>query len=238
MTANFKIQLNDDEGSTGPFHLLSLAIKDGDPGPTRACYYEWTEVATTLRIAATDRTNVTWGARRCLASLTIRGEPGLGRDGRTSVNGEPLDWWLDRINLLIDMMGDVDLGGAIALDYSAASLSALEAAARDRLADPAEALYDDQQSFTASVVAYLGEALMRVGGGRWDWAAEAPADVTVSDPLVRQRLASIAGVSIAPGNRTQAGFRSSVLTPPPGWRCCRRRICCSRGWRATGVRCG
>jgi hypothetical protein len=49
------------------------------------------------------------------------------------VNGEPLDWWLDRINLLIDMMGDVDLGGAIALDYSAASLSALEAAARDRL---------------------------------------------------------------------------------------------------------
>jgi hypothetical protein len=50
-----------------------------------------------------------------------------------------LDWWLDRINLLIDMMRDVDLGGAIALDYSAASLSALEAAARDRLADPAEA---------------------------------------------------------------------------------------------------
>ena len=85
------------------------------------------------------------------------------------MSGEPLDWWLDRINLLIEMMGDVDLGGAIALDHSAASLTALEAAARDRLADPAEALYIDQQSFTASVVAYLGEALMRVGGGRWDW---------------------------------------------------------------------
>jgi hypothetical protein len=38
---------------------------------------------------------------------------------------------LDRINLLIDMMGDVDLGGAIALDYSVASWTALEAAARD-----------------------------------------------------------------------------------------------------------
>ena len=66
--------------------------------------------------------------------MTIRAEPGLERDGRTAVDGEPLDWWLDRINLLIDMMGDVDLGGAIALDYSAASLTALEAAALDRLA--------------------------------------------------------------------------------------------------------
>lgn len=42
----------------------------------------------------------------------------------------PLDWWLDRINLLIDMMGDVDLGGAVTLGYSESSLSALEATAR------------------------------------------------------------------------------------------------------------
>lgn len=41
ITANFKIQLNDDEGSTGPFNLLSLAIKDGEPGPTRAYYDVW-----------------------------------------------------------------------------------------------------------------------------------------------------------------------------------------------------
>src|ERR1700761_2869572 len=104
------------------------------------------------------------------------------------MKGGPLDWGLDGINLLIDMMGDVDLGGAIALDYSVASLSALEAAARERLADPAEALYDDEQSFTAGAVAYLGEALMRVGGGRWAWAAEAPAGAEVGDPLLRQRL--------------------------------------------------
>ena len=101
----------------------------------------------------------------------------------------PLDWWLDRINLLIDMMGDVDLGGAVELDYSEASLSAVEAAARNRLGDPAEALYDEQQSFTAGVVAYLGEALMRVGGGRWDWVAEAPDGVEVADAVLRQRLA-------------------------------------------------
>ncbi|OBI45721.1 hypothetical protein A5708_14175 [Mycobacterium colombiense] len=103
------------------------------------------------------------------------------------MEGGPLDWWLDRVNLLIDMMGDVDLGGTVMLDYSEASLSALEAAARNRLADPAEALYDDHQSFTAGAVAYLGEALMRVGGGRWDWAGQVPDDAP-SDPLLRQRL--------------------------------------------------
>lgn len=129
------------------------------------------------------------------------------------MNGEPLDWWLDRINLLIDMMGDVDLGGAIALDYSAASLSALEAAARDRLADPAEALYDDQQSFTASVVAYLGEALMRVGGGRWDWAVEAPADATVSDPLLRQRLTEHRWRIDSAGEPDAGGF--PIIRPDP-----------------------
>jgi hypothetical protein len=132
------------------------------------------------------------------------------------VNGEPLDWWLDRINLLIDMMGDVDLGGAIALDYSPASLSALEAAARDRLADPAEALYDDQQSFTASVVAYLGEALMRVGGGRWDWALEsraAPADARVSDPLLRQRLSEHRWRIDSAGEPDAGGF--PIIRPDP-----------------------
>src|ERR1700742_2851419 len=84
------------------------------------------------------------------------------------------------------MMRDVDLGGAIDLDYSTASLSALEDAARERLGDPIEALDDEHQSFTASVAAYLGEALMRVGGGRWDWVDDA--GVTVSDPGLRQRL--------------------------------------------------
>ncbi|RAU91571.1 hypothetical protein DQP58_20360 [Mycobacterium colombiense] len=104
------------------------------------------------------------------------------------MEGGPLDWWLDRINLLIDMTGDVDLGGAVVLDYSEASLSALETAARHRLADPAEALDDEHQSFTAGVVAYLGEALMRVGGGRWDWVAEPPEGVAVGDSGLRRRL--------------------------------------------------
>ncbi|WP_131811887.1 hypothetical protein [Mycobacterium mantenii] len=67
-------------------------------------------------------------------------------------------------------------------------MSALEVAARNRLADPAEALDDEHQSFTAGVVAYLGEALMRVGGGRWDWVAEAPADAAIDDAVLLRRL--------------------------------------------------
>ncbi|MDM4139009.1 MULTISPECIES: hypothetical protein [Mycobacterium] len=122
------------------------------------------------------------------------------------MEGGPLDWWLDRINLLIDMMGDVDLGGAVALDYSEASLSALEAAARDRLGDPAEALDDEQQAFTAGAVAYVGEALMRVGGGRWDWAAEAPAGLTIDDPQLRQRLSGHRWRIDSAGEPDAAGF--------------------------------
>ena len=130
------------------------------------------------------------------------------------MNGGPLDWWLDRINLLIDMMGDVDLSGAIALDYSPASLTALEAAARDRLADPAEALDDEHQSFTASVAAYLGEALMRVGGGRWDWAAEAPAaPEKVSDPQLRQRLSEHRWHIDSAGEPDATGF--PIIRPDP-----------------------
>jgi hypothetical protein len=41
ITANFKIQLNDDEGYTSPFHLLLLMIEHGDPGRTRAYYDQW-----------------------------------------------------------------------------------------------------------------------------------------------------------------------------------------------------
>ncbi|OBB90832.1 hypothetical protein A5782_16010 [Mycobacterium sp. 852002-40037_SCH5390672] len=122
------------------------------------------------------------------------------------MEGGPLDWWLDRINLLIDMMGDLDLGGTVTLDYSEASLSALEAAARNRLADPAEALYDEHQSFTAGVVAYLGEALMRVGGGRWDWVAEAPTGITVDDPVLRQRLSEHRWRIDSAGEPDAAGF--------------------------------
>ena len=33
---------------TGPFDLLAYVLEKNDPAATRASYYEWTEVATTL----------------------------------------------------------------------------------------------------------------------------------------------------------------------------------------------
>ncbi|MDM4139010.1 MULTISPECIES: hypothetical protein [Mycobacterium] len=114
---------------------------------------------------------------------------------------------------MIDMMGDVDLGGAVTLDYSEASLSALEAAARNRLGDPAEALDDEHQSFTAGVVAYLGMALMRVGGGRWDWVAEAPAGTTIDDPLLRRRLPECRWRIDSAGEPDATGF--PIIRPDP-----------------------
>ncbi|MDM4139008.1 hypothetical protein [Mycobacterium sp. FLAC0960] len=121
---------------------------------------------------------------------------------------------MDRVNVLIDMMGDVDLGGAVELDYSEASLSAVEAAARDRLGDPAEALDGEHQSFTAGVVAYVGEALMRVGGGRWDWVAEAPAGVAVADAVLAQRLAEHRWRIDSAGEPDAAGF--PIVRPDAG----------------------
>jgi hypothetical protein len=41
ITANFKIQLNDDAGYTGPYHLLSLMVRRGNPGHTRDYYDVW-----------------------------------------------------------------------------------------------------------------------------------------------------------------------------------------------------
>lgn len=29
----------------------------------------------------------------------------------------PLEWWMDRANLLVDIRGNVNLGGAVKLDF-------------------------------------------------------------------------------------------------------------------------
>jgi hypothetical protein len=41
ITANFQLQLNDDAGFTGPFHLLSFMLECGDVGRPRAYYDDW-----------------------------------------------------------------------------------------------------------------------------------------------------------------------------------------------------
>ena len=41
ITANFKIQLNDDAGFTSPYALLYSLIDCADPSDTRTFYDEW-----------------------------------------------------------------------------------------------------------------------------------------------------------------------------------------------------
>ncbi|OBI10807.1 hypothetical protein A5714_17360 [Mycobacterium sp. E2462] len=82
---------------------------------------------------------------------------------------ESLEWWLDWVNVLIGTMADANLRGVVDLDYSQASLQPLEDFVRQRYRGRYP-LGDDP--FTAGVAAYLGETLMRVAGGAWDWTTE------------------------------------------------------------------
>lgn len=84
---------------------------------------------------------------------------------------DSLNWWLDWINVLIDAVADTHLRPAVQLDYSEASLRAVERLVRDRYAYPIQLLHQD--SLLAGLAAYLGEALMRVGGGAWEWTTDA-----------------------------------------------------------------
>ena len=102
------------------------------------------------------------------------------------VENEPLDWWLDWINVLIGTMWDANLRGVVELDYSRESLPILENFVRERYRGRYP-LGDD--SFNAGVVAYLGETLMRLGGGAWEWTTEEFPDAGPGDPDLRRNLA-------------------------------------------------
>jgi hypothetical protein len=80
-----------------------------------------------------------------------------------------IDEWVNRSRLVIDFMAHFDLGDALDLDYSVESLRGLATALPEYFADPAEALYLDEQPRVEGVVAYVGECLLRLTRGDWDW---------------------------------------------------------------------
>ncbi|VBA42026.1 hypothetical protein LAUMK13_03834 [Mycobacterium innocens] len=94
------------------------------------------------------------------------------------VEAESLQWWLDWVNVVIGMMGDAHLRGVVELDYSPGSLQALEEVVRERYRGRYP-LGDD--AFAAGVAAYVGETLMRVGGGAWEWSTQWPGDAGSGD---------------------------------------------------------
>lgn len=80
-----------------------------------------------------------------------------------------IDAWVNRSGFAIDMMMHFDFGDPLDLDFSADSLRALATAVAEHFADPAELLYADEQPLVEGAVAYVGECLLRLARGRWDW---------------------------------------------------------------------
>lgn len=72
-----------------------------------------------------------------------------------------LQAWFDDLPLLVDRLEQVHLPDGVPVDYSPASLAALERALVDEPGGPDE-------DFVRAAAAYLGEVLMDTCGGAWD----------------------------------------------------------------------
>jgi hypothetical protein len=87
------------------------------------------------------------------------------------VNAE-LDAWLSSLDYLLDHLRDRYVPADFPLDYSSRSLVALERLVLARYPEPATPhSTEDSGGFVQSAMAYLGEVLLRTGGGRWTFDA-------------------------------------------------------------------
>lgn len=127
-----------------------------------------------------------WVAQPADDAVTSTNTGASTAKGEIVAESESLEWWLDWINVLIGMMADANLRGVVDMDYSQASLQALENVVRERYRGRYP-LGDD--AFTAGVVAYVGETLMRVGGGAWEWTTEPFPDTGPGEQDSRRELA-------------------------------------------------
>ena len=80
-----------------------------------------------------------------------------------------IDEWINRSGLAVDMMAHFDLGDAVRLDYSLDSLRSVTAMARRRFPEPTDMLRPGRQPEMEGLVAYLGETLIRLARGHWQW---------------------------------------------------------------------
>ncbi|BFU45173.1 hypothetical protein [Krasilnikovia sp. MM14-A1004] len=78
---------------------------------------------------------------------------------------DALEEWREGIQPVLARLEAFEVPPGFPLDFSADSLARLERLLRD--GPPGESLVE-------SATAYVGEALLRVGGGRWDWADGQP----------------------------------------------------------------
>lgn len=79
-----------------------------------------------------------------------------------------LDDWLELMHPRLARLQDSELPDDFPFDYSRESLEAIEAIILERFDDGAWST-PDARGFVEGAMGYLGEALLRVGGGAWDW---------------------------------------------------------------------
>src|SRR2546423_5395368 len=92
---------------------------------------------------------------------------------------DPLQEWLDTIDIVLDRLRDFHLPEDFPFDYSTASLSRMEELVLDEYAEMPAQPSDSGGAFIESVLAYLGEALMRTAGGHWAIQPQPTVDVPV-----------------------------------------------------------
>jgi hypothetical protein len=83
------------------------------------------------------------------------------------VSDRELDQWTDALPYLLDHLRDRYLPDDFRLDYNYASLAPVERVVLDRYPAGAVRPTAGGEDFVRSVMAFLGEVLLRTGGGRW-----------------------------------------------------------------------
>ncbi|GLZ78112.1 hypothetical protein Afil01_29190 [Actinorhabdospora filicis] len=150
--------------------------------------------------------------------------------------------WVDGVYWTLMVLEDSELpAGGPKLDYSAESLKAVEALLLDRVDTPTALLAPGNQALIRGVTAYLGETLMRLAGGRWEWDGEealvgadpatglepvSPEDVVLEAVRVRdgRRLAAVHSAwadAVADTSRTDPRWKpvkepTGADSPDPG----------------------
>jgi hypothetical protein len=99
-----------------------------------------------------------------------------------------LQAWFDDLFFTMVRWTDVEIVDAedVDLDYSDSSLISVERLVSERFGVPEDVSYGEERAFLDGLVAYLGETLMRLAGGAWDWTpGDDPEGFPHGMPLVR-----------------------------------------------------
>ncbi|WP_459545842.1 hypothetical protein [Nocardia sp. X0981] len=87
---------------------------------------------------------------------------------------ERLADWVDGISLNLLGLEELEEPNGFRLDFSPASLNALEKQLLDYFGEPAELGDPARRAIADGAAGYLGEMLLRAAGGEWGWSAEEP----------------------------------------------------------------